>query len=126
MQDESGVLPALQLNKPVVAVDFDDTIHDAKGAFTDVPHGPPLPGTLRALTLLHHEYQIHIYTARDTRRVWGWLVKHDMRHLITSVTNRKPKGHIALFDNAAIPIPQGLLPAVTSWLEAAQYRAVKG
>lgn len=110
-----------QLNRPIVSVDFDGTMKAAPKAFDPIPTGPPLPGVARALSLLSHEHEIHIYTARDVIPVWEWLSLHGLADFITSVTNKKPKGHVALFDDSAVPVqrntPNALLTAVKNWLE---------
>lgn len=116
------IAPA-DLNRPIVSVDFDRTIHDSD-TYTDVPHGKPIPGTYRALNILKNAgFDLVLYTARDNFvHVWRWLNQHDLAHYFKAVTNKKPKGHVALFDDSAVPVrrqPNGLLEAVQQWLKEA-------
>lgn len=109
----------------MVSVDFDGTIFDSGHVYYPRPQGRVFPGVRRALMLLKaNGYDIAIYTARDAQgiaEVWRWLHDHDLAHYVSTVTPKKPKGHVALFDNAAIPVPStpnGLLHAVQQWLAA--------
>lgn len=121
-EGETRVAPS-ELNRPVVSVDFDGTIFDAGHVYYPRPEGRLFPGVRRALMLLKaNGFDIAIYTARDARgiaEVWRWLHDHDLSHYVSTVTPKKPKGHVVLFDNAAIRVqskPNGLLDAVQAWL----------
>lgn len=119
------IIPPAELNRPIVSVDFDGTLIAETSPFNEIPQGGPLPGVERALVMLSQQFTIMIYTARDTKRVNEWVRKHDLQRLIAGVTNKKPKGHVALFDNSAVPIPHGLLTAVEGWLKQREVTAWK-
>lgn len=117
-------VPPQELNRPIVSVDFDSTLSFyEKYTGPDVPPNTLIPGSVRALQLLFHNgFNVVVYTARETRPVWNWLQSHGLDAYVTSVTNRKPKGHVALFDDSAVPVqpntPHALLTAVQTWLQA--------
>ena len=56
-------------NRPVIAIDFDGTIHSYEHGWKDGSvYGTPIKGSFQAIRELLVEFEVVIYTAR----VWGW------------------------------------------------------
>ena len=114
-------VPPRDLNRPVVCVDLDKTLISYESWQGPKHFGNILGDPTRALQALKlNGFDIHILTARDVRPVIAWLRGTDLAPYITSVTNKKPKGHVAIFDDCAVRVepntPGALLTSVTAWL----------
>jgi len=91
---------------PVICVDLDGTL--AESVWPSPAVGPL---DLDALRLVQHYYEegceVHILTARPEShfpRIWKWLEKHAIDHMIYTVTNRKPVARW-YFDDRSVAWP---------------------
>lgn len=86
-----------------IAIDFDGVIHAYTRGFQglldayDVPH----PGAKEALeTLTARGYQVMIFSSRPSYVIEDWLLKHDMKNLVSGITNLKVAASYYIDDHA--------------------------
>lgn len=94
--------------KPVIAVDFDDTI-----AHTDNWIGPhtvsePIPGAIEFLRALATRFDIVVFSARAAnitgqQAIWAWTKRHGVEDIIHGVTAGKDYAFTHIVDDRAVP-----------------------
>lgn len=98
-----GITP--EQNKPVrnwkytVAVDFDGVIHTYDQGWKDGSiYGDVIPGAWESLVALQEDYEVVIFTARDTDQVFEWMKLKGCPLKELHVTNIKPRAIVYLDD----------------------------
>ena len=86
----------------IIAVDFDDTIHDAKHPVPGRRMGPPVEGAREALTTITnngHTIVIHTYWKPERHHVIAeWMAYYHIPY--HEVTNVKPNADLFIDDKA--------------------------
>lgn len=87
----------------IIAIDFDDTIHNTKNRKQGFKMGQPMPGAIQALKELSIDNKIIIHTIwggnpEMKRAISGWLDYFDIPY--DQITNVKPKADVYIDDKA--------------------------
>ena len=94
-------------DKPVIAVDFDDTL-----AHCDTWQGPqtlsqPIPGAVEFLRALANKYSPVVFSARAATMtgqaaIWAWAREHGVEDLLYGVTSNKDFAFKHIVDDRAV------------------------
>ena len=84
-----------------VAVDFDGVLNKYEGWKGENDLSVPQSGVKYFLKKLNENYEVIIFTVRDTDKVKNWLEKHELSKYVIHVTDMKPKA-VAYIDDRAI------------------------
>ena len=86
---------------PIVAVDFDGVLNRYTGWKGENKLFEPQSGVKYFLKKLNEDYDVVIFTCRNTEKVKKWLKDNELDMYIKGVTENKPKA-IAYIDDRAI------------------------
>ncbi len=88
------------LAEKTVAIDFDGVIPEWDQNKSDNIGKMREHSDLFLEKIRDKGFTIEIYTARDTNQVRKWLNENKLAHLISNVTNSKPKAYAYIDDRA--------------------------
>lgn len=94
--------------KPKLAIDFDGTIACYEsGSFREDVCGEPIIGAIEFLRALATKYDLVIFSARAStfrgkNAILQWIREHNLRSIISDVTNEKKYSFMAFIDDRAI------------------------
>lgn len=83
-----------------VAVDFDGVLNTYDGWAGEDELFEPRRGAGLFLARLNERYDVVVFTVRNPKRVWWWLVHYNLAEYVASVTNVKPKAFVYVDDRA--------------------------
>lgn len=86
---------------PIVAVDFDGVLNRYTGWKGENILFEPQSGVKYFLKKLCEDYDVVIFTCRNTEKVKEWLKEHGLDRYVHGVTENKPKA-VAYIDDRAI------------------------
>lgn len=93
--------------KPKLAVDFDGTLVKNETPFKEATYGETFVGAVEFIRALAEKYDIVIFSARATTfrgkdAILNWVKQHNLRAVISDVTNQKKYSFTAYIDDRAI------------------------
>lgn len=81
-----------------VAVDFDGVLNTYSGWRGEEELFEPRVGVELFLSELSEDFEVVVFTCRDKRLVWDWIVRHGLSLYVSYVTNTKPRAFLYIDD----------------------------
>src|SRR3712207_6302999 len=86
---------------PIACVDLNGVLDSYTGWQGPKHFDAPRPGAREFLAALGARgFEVVVFTTRYADDVWQWLREHELDHLVTDVTDRKPAAHVFVDDRA--------------------------
>lgn len=94
-------------DKPVIAVDFDDTLATTTNWVGPHTVSEPLPGAVEFLHALAARHAVVVFSARASTMtgqaaIWHWARRHGVEELVYGVTSNKDYAFSRIVDDRAI------------------------
>jgi hypothetical protein len=86
--------------KKTIYIDFDGVLNNYNGWLGEENLSTPKSGVEDFLKKLSENYEIYIFTARNSLYVINWLVKYNLKQDISTVTNIKSPAYAYIDDRA--------------------------